>query len=279
MRNVLVAFIAIIFLVACGSGSAGTDAADSAATSALSRVADRKLSPVQDPRALYVVGCGGQSVVPGEEPGQCVLVVAGGKRFLFGAPAGVAMTLSLEDLRQLDAVFLFSLASKDIEGLDEIRRASWASGRSGELWVYGPEGIGETVLLLDQIHLYGDAMATMDTGARGFRDLPLRAFAFRLVDLAQGAGPLMDVGDVIIEGRPRDGLRVGYRLVYRGPDGESAVAIETCPAPAVGAGALVTRDVAMECGTPISQRITTASRSTGQAWQTLRASEVVKIDP
>jgi len=52
----------------------------------------------------------------------CVLVVAGGKRLLFGAPPGLREAMGAGTLGSLDAVLLFSLQGPDIEGLDEVRR-------------------------------------------------------------------------------------------------------------------------------------------------------------
>jgi len=242
MRCGPVSLVLAVLLAACGGEPAARDAAEPSRTaSAATDMAggERLESPVQDPRGLYLLPCGGAPVVPGERPGQCVLAIAGGKRFLFGAPAGAAMTLSLEDLRYLDAVFLPSLASKDIEGLDELRRASWAAGRQGNLTVYGPEGLGETVILLNEMHKYGDAIATMDDGARGFRDLPLGVYAFRLADLTPEAGPLMDRGDVAVFGGARDGLRLGFRIVYRGGQGPRVAWIAKCPPEGTVADALI----------------------------------------
>lgn len=279
MRAVIVILLGLMVLASCGSPEAA-DANDVSQTVS-AQTNDRRRSPVQNPRALYLVACGGQAVVPGELPGQCILAVAGGKRFLFGTPAGAAMTLSLEDLQQLDAVFLFSLASKDIEGLDEIRRASWAAGRSGELWVYGPEGIGETVLLLDQVHLYGDAIATMNDGARGFRDLPLRAFGFRLVDLSEEGRPLMDRGDVVVSGVMRDGVRAGYQLRYNGRDASGVVAIGVCPSPEENADAVVLdADSAETCGTSTGLKLLMPSVDGPMpGWDSMETAVAVKISP
>ena len=74
-----------------------------------------------------------------QEP--CNLVVAGGKRILFGVPAGVTHSQSTADLRQLDAVVVFSLTAKDLEGVDEVRNRSWHAGRAEPLWWLGRLGL------------------------------------------------------------------------------------------------------------------------------------------
>ena len=274
MRH-LAATLAILLAAACGSGDREARTASAEAGTASTptpRSQERLRSPVTDPRGLYLLPCGGMPVLPDERPGQCVLVIAGGKRFLFGAPAGAAMTLTVEDLRFLDAVFLPSLASKDIEGLDELRRASWLAGRQGQLTVYGPEGLGETVILLNEMHKYGDAIATMDDGARGFRDLPLSVYAFRLADLTPEAGPLMDLGDVAVFGAARDGLRLGFRVVYRGGQGPRVAWIGKCPPEGSVADALLVdgeaADTACGWGTGLKLSWPTAERALPSGWRT-----------
>ena len=71
------------------------------------------------------------AIVPCSEDAEtpCLLVLAGGKRLLFGAPAGVSGSLPATDLAHLDGVFLFSLLPQDVEGLDEVRNAGWRAGR------------------------------------------------------------------------------------------------------------------------------------------------------
>lgn len=94
----------------------------------------------------------------------CALVVAGGKRLLFGAPAGVTKLMRPEDLRHLDAVMVFSLAANDLEGLDEVRNASWHAGRSEPLRVIGPNGLEEVVTALNKAYEQADALYVVRNG-------------------------------------------------------------------------------------------------------------------
>ena len=94
----------------------------------------------------------------------CTLVIAGGKRLLFGAPAGAAKSMRPEDLRHLDAVMIFSLAANDLEGLDEVRNASWHAGRSEQLRVIGPMGLEEVVTALNKAYEQADALFVVRNG-------------------------------------------------------------------------------------------------------------------
>lgn len=97
-------------------------------------------------------------------PHPCVLAIAGGKRLLFGAPAGVVQSMRLEDLQHLDAVMIFSLAANDLEGLDEVRNASWHAGRSEPLRVIGPMGLEQVAAALNQAYEQADALYVVRNG-------------------------------------------------------------------------------------------------------------------
>ncbi|MEM7543400.1 MAG: hypothetical protein AAF384_17710, partial [Pseudomonadota bacterium] len=94
----------------------------------------------------------------------CTLVIAGGKRLLFGAPAGVARAMRSEDLRQLDGVILFSLTAPDLEGLDEVRNLSWHAGRREPLLVIGSSGIEEIATALNKAFEQSDALYVVEHG-------------------------------------------------------------------------------------------------------------------
>lgn len=111
------------------------------------------------PRDFVVLPCG-----PTDAEQPCALAVAGGKRIVFGAPAGVGSTVSSEDLRQLDAVILFSLRARDIGGLDELRNESWRAGRSDPLLVIGPTGIDVVVEALNKAYEQSDALRIVEEG-------------------------------------------------------------------------------------------------------------------
>jgi hypothetical protein len=151
----------------------------------------------------------------------CALVRAGGKRVLMGAPAGVSQSLSTEDLRQLDAVMLFSLRAADLEGLDEIRNASWLAGRSEPLPVSGPGGTAKVLAALNAVFEISDARHFLTKSMPGGYDAPLlRAVPGESDTKTQ----VFSTGDLIITHLVNaDGL-TGYWVDY---DGVRAV-IEPC---------------------------------------------------
>jgi len=97
-------------------------------------------------------------------PRACALAIAGGKRVLIGAPAGAGKSMRVEDLRLLDAVMIFSLAANDLEGLDEVRNASWHAGRSEPLRVIGPTGLEDVVTALNKVYEQADALFVVRNG-------------------------------------------------------------------------------------------------------------------
>jgi hypothetical protein len=113
----------------------------------------RAASPEISPTDFVLLPCGGIDSVAGAP---CVLIRAGGKRVLAGAPLGVSRNLSAEDLRQLDAVLLFSLNAADIEGLGELRSATLAAGRDYPLPVSGPEGTSFMLRALNAAYTISD---------------------------------------------------------------------------------------------------------------------------
>ena len=113
------------------------------------------------PRDFVLLPCG-----PARSDQPCALVAAGGKRVLFGAPAGVAATLSEADLRQLDSVVLFSLRATDIEGVDEIRNESWRAGRATPLLTIGPRGVLVLVDGLNTAFEQADALRIVEDATK-----------------------------------------------------------------------------------------------------------------
>lgn len=148
--------------------------------------------PEINPKDFALVPCG-----PGLAERPCALAVAGGKRVLFGAPAGVAATLSRQDLKQLDAIILFSLRAADIEGLDEVRNESWWAGRDEPLLVVGPEGTTAVVDALNIAFEQADALRVVEQGIpRGGYD----AAVLEARESVEGI-PDFDTGDVQVTRR------------------------------------------------------------------------------
>lgn len=124
--------------------------------------ADRSAQPQNidiQPTQFVLLPCG---ELRDDQP--CALAVAGGKRVLFGAPAGITRHLSPNDLKQLDAVMLFSLRAADIEGLDEVRNESWRAGRDTPLLTVGPTGVEEIVTALNKAFEQADALRIVEHG-------------------------------------------------------------------------------------------------------------------
>ncbi len=163
------------------------------------------------PRDFAVLPCGSASA---DQP--CAVVAAGGKRILFGAPAGVAAGLSQAELRQLDAVILFSLRAKDIEGLDEVRNESWRAGRDTPLLTIGPRGMLTVVDGLNAAFEQADALRIVEEG------IPAGGYdAAILVGREASRGLVVfDTGDVQVTR-----LSNGYRIAY---EDSAAADLEYC---------------------------------------------------
>lgn len=142
----------------------------------------------------------------------CVLVVAGGKRVLFGAPAGIAKGLPKAELGQLDAVMLFSLTASDLEGLDEVRNASWRAGRTRPLALVGPEGTVAVAAALNLAFEQADALRIVEEGIPpgGYDAAVLEA-----ADLPAGRDLVVyDTGDFRVEIVNSRATYLTYRVHY-----------------------------------------------------------------
>ncbi|MEM1086294.1 MAG: hypothetical protein AAGH90_01080 [Pseudomonadota bacterium] len=161
-----------------------------------------------NPADFVLLPCG----LAGDAP-PCTLVVIGGKRLLFGAPSGISSGLMDEDLEQLDGVFLFSLRSADIEGLDEVRNASWHAGRDAPLPVTGPQGTGDLIAGVNFAFETADALRIVDAG------IPKGGFdAAILVEMKtrdQMHDVVFDTGDVVIQAERRSDQAVRYIITYQ----------------------------------------------------------------
>jgi hypothetical protein len=138
-------------------------------------------------------------------PQPCALVVAGGKRVLFGAPSGAAISFNQDELKQLDAVLLFSLRAIDIEGLDDVRNHSWRAGRDAALLVIGPAGLDDIVTALNKAYEQPDALRIVEDG------IPPGGFdaAVLVTGLSVPGQVVFDTGDLRIER-----LSTGYKVFY-----------------------------------------------------------------
>lgn len=142
----------------------------------------------------------------------CFLAMAGGKRLLFGAPAGIGNRFAAKDLAALDGLFLFSLRPEDIEGLDEVRNVSWQAGRPDMLAVTGPHGVTALIDAINRAYEVSDALIFVEDGA------PAGGFDAALLMTNQevdGKAIVFDTGDLQVRAASDGGDRVGYHVAYR----------------------------------------------------------------
>ncbi len=153
MRRLLILLLGALTLFGVQACGKGDDARETAGSGETVEIA---------PSDFALVPCGSNEV---DRP--CALIVAGGKRILLGAPAGVTGTLVQSDLAQLDGVLLFSLRAGDIEGVDEVRNSSWQAGRAKPLLIVGPRGVEAFSGAINQAYERSDALAHVEAAARG----------------------------------------------------------------------------------------------------------------
>ncbi len=88
----------------------------------------------------------------------CLLVMAGGKRLVFGAPMGQ----DWRGIGHVDGVFLFDGHPVSMGGLTGIRNRSWWAGRKTGLLVIGGELLLDEIKTLDDAQSRGDALAALE---------------------------------------------------------------------------------------------------------------------
>lgn len=160
------------------------------------------------PRDFVLLPCHADVSAP------CALAVAGGKRVLIGAPSGADMAFSDEELEQLDAVLVFSLRARDVEGLDRVRNRSWQAGRETPLLVVGPEGASDFADALNIAFETPDALHIVDEGipAGGFDAALLRGAD---VPLSGDWVSAFDTGDLLIEARDMGNGHLHVQVRYQ----------------------------------------------------------------
>ncbi len=143
----------------------------------------------------------------------CAMVAAGGKRILLGTPAGIGSAFEGSDLRELDAVLLFSLRAADLEGLDEVRNAAWVAGHEGSLAVAGPSGTSATVAALNAAFEVSDSLTFVEAPPAG-------GFSAALLRVLPGEGDakvrVFDSGDLVVTKIENAQGRAGYWFDYAG---------------------------------------------------------------
>ena len=139
----------------------------------------------------------------------CSLLAAGGKRVLIGAPAGIGQGTALGDGTLPDIVLVPDLSASAIEGLDEVRNATWRAGRREKLIIAGGEGIGDVVDGLNAAYTLPDARAFLDNGdGRDFESTLLVARTVSNGDIA------FDTGDLVVTVMRGRGNVFGFMVRY-----------------------------------------------------------------
>lgn len=163
--------------------------------------------------------------------GPCLIVEAGGKTLLFGAPEGAMAALHSAGRDIPDAVFLGTLGPTSLEGLARVRNRSWALGRTAPLAVTGPEGLTDIAGHLDAAFEHSDALVHLQAEPPGgFDAAPLAP-----LDILPGqAVRVFDTGDLVVEAGASLRGDVTYLVSYAAQD----LLIEPCAAPSARAGAL-----------------------------------------
>ncbi len=192
---------------------------------------------------------------PQDQRRACVLVVAGGKRVLLGAPAGVAASLSDDDLAQIDAVMLFSLHADDIEGLDEVRNATWRAGRMRPLPVAGPPETERIVAAVNAAFEVSDALIVADGGAASPFDAAPLVVRTPAAGAAAREWTALDTGDLRVVATAAGPLRRMFRIEYEGVSALIApceVAAELLPSPAAVDFTLACADAQRDAAWPLA---------------------------
>lgn len=173
-----------------------------------------------DPAVMRAMAC---SLAP------CVVVEAGGLRFLIGAGSGGGDYLWRNGYLRtgVDLVLLQDLDAETVEGLAAVRRLSWLDGRRTPLPVIGPAGVGA---LIDGVNMSQQTSDRSDQ--RRFPDAGLDPAAANLI-LArpvsmQQPETVFDTGVVAVQSIPlSSGIGQG-RLMFRIDFGERSILVASC---------------------------------------------------
>jgi hypothetical protein len=170
------------------------------------------------------------------------VVAAGGKRVLFGAPAGVGVGQIAGDNTPPDGVILFSLQAFEIEGLDEVRNRAWVSGqRNGPLPVVGGTGAGRIVTALNEAYITSDALAYIERDRRGgFNEDAMIGRDARIGDT------VFDTGDLVITALAGGIGKLAFLVQYE----QKSVIVAGCGARAVDVAAWPESDAYVGCRAP-----------------------------
>ncbi len=144
----------------------------------------------------------------------CVLVQAGGKRLVFGAP----LHNDWRGIGPLDAIFLLDGKPESSAGVMGLRYETWVSGRpfrqalvTGELYLETLQALDEAMLIPDAL-VQMDSANTLDSRQAGFSVRPVPATAERF--------SVFNTGDLQVLAHSRLNDRgdqiISYRVTYEG---------------------------------------------------------------
>ncbi|MEM1150670.1 MAG: hypothetical protein AAGI03_08945 [Pseudomonadota bacterium] len=151
----------------------------------------------------------------------CLIVQAGGKTLLFGAPEGAMESLQAARVDQPDGLFASSLDPTNLEGVARLRNQSWRLGRTVPLLLAGPDGVASFAAGLDQAFARPDAFVYIEERPRGDFDAVLIA----PLEVPAGAEvKVFDTGDLRVDGVATPSSAVTYVVRYGG----RSLEIEPC---------------------------------------------------
>ncbi|MCI4644309.1 MAG: hypothetical protein MRY64_05950 [Hyphomonadaceae bacterium] len=143
----------------------------------------------------------------------CLIVMAGGKTLVFGAPEGVMSALEQIDAPVPDGVFLATLHPNAVEGLSRLRNRSWALGRRELLLLAGPEGTDILAGHLDAAYARSDAVLYLEARPTGRFDIA--PFAPQALPAGESLR-LFDTGDLSVDGLAAPSGEITFLVRYNG---------------------------------------------------------------
>ena len=193
----LVASFSVLGLAACGAPMTSSETAEAPPT---------RPSAVK-PGDFALLSCEGA-----REQDSCIIIAAGGKRVLIGAPISAMTTMPIEQLVSLDGVLLFSLRADDIGGLGAYRQRTWEAGRGEPMVVFGPSGTDKTITGLNVTYEASDAITYLDAAPQGGFNAAL--LASREADASPSIA--FDTGDLAIRASYQRSSDLSYEVTYGG---------------------------------------------------------------
>ena len=143
----------------------------------------------------------------------CLLLQAGGKRLIFGAP----LQQNWRSIGPLDGVFLFDGHPGSSGGLNGLRYETWFSGRTSPLFLVSGELALETIQASDEASLVPDALSQVE---RPELDSRRAGFAVKPVPLGRTDMLVFNTGDLQVfastDLNATGDQMIAYRVDYAG---------------------------------------------------------------